>query len=59
LAYIIVEINIIVLSLTAGTFLYLSSADLIPELAEELSLKKTIFHLITAGLGVILILILS
>jgi zinc and cadmium transporter len=51
----ITELNIIILSLTAGTFIYLSTADLIPELAEELSMKKTLFHLLTGGFGVILI----
>jgi len=42
----------IIIPLTAGGFIYIATADLIPELKKETKLSKTVYQLITIVLGV-------
>ena len=49
------DVTLVIVSLSAGLFIYISTADLIPELTEELSMLKSIAHTIIGATGVILI----
>ncbi|MHA1990567.1 MAG: ZIP family metal transporter [Candidatus Hodarchaeales archaeon] len=47
--------TLVIISISAGLFLYIATADLIPELTEELSTWKSFAHTIVGAGGVILI----
>lgn len=49
----------ILLALTAGGFIYIASADLIPEIHKETNLKKSIFSLVFFVFGIVLMYILK
>jgi zinc and cadmium transporter len=49
----------ILLALTAGGFIYISSADLVPEIHKEANLKKSIFSLVFFVFGIALMYLLK
>ena len=53
------NVTLVVVSASAGLFLYLSTADLIPELMEEQSLKKAAAHLLVGSVGVLTVFMVS
>lgn len=58
LSSVIENINYYGLAFTAGTFIYISCAALIPELHEEKDMKKSIIQVIGIVLGVVIIMLL-
>ncbi|VVB80221.1 Zinc transporter ZupT [uncultured archaeon] len=44
-----------VIALTAGGFIYISVSDLIPEIRKEVSMKKSLIHIVMIFLGILLL----
>lgn len=59
LSHRIAGFSYILLALTAGGFIYIASADLVPEIHKETDLKKSIFSLVFFVFGIALMFILK
>lgn len=49
------NLTVLVLAITSGIFIYLSMADLLPELEEENSLLKIFIHVLIGFIGVVIV----
>jgi len=53
------ESIIFLLPFAAGTFIYIASSDLLPEIKHKESLKKSLIHFFVFLLGIILMLLMK